>query len=287
MDTTKKPDWLIKAIQPVSGLPRQEAVSTPLSITQRIQALSSKGVASGKHAALQVVFFCDTTGSMYSYFDRVRCSINQIVERITQEGISAEFAVYGYKNHGKEEWIMNGLPFQHQAFTTDAATILNMRMWKGGGGDGLCAVEDAFHHLNQTISSHPIFFGAKRVAIVIGDMPPHGVIDSVTNCPYQYDYRQEVRELHRHGFTFYSVFCCSEDVANLGYEEIPNYFRWLAKETNGRYLDISDINSLIDLLLGICMKEIRRLDSFIADLEKRRTLSPNTKRLLLALKAGS
>lgn len=291
----------VKETKPVGGAlvqTTQAGSLAPAMLVNRIRALAqggTRGTMLGGRSALerhirgpelQVVFFCDTTGSMYPYFERVCASIGQIVERLTREGVQGEFAVYAYKNHGDEGHFDGINPFAHQPFSRDptqiTATLAQVR--PGGGGDGLCAIEDALHHLN----AHALvqISGMKRVGIVIGDMPPHGVVDRVSHCPHEYDYRVEVTELHRQGFTFYSVFCAEEgELASARKQKIQQYYRWLAKETGGKYLDLTDIESLVDVLLGICLKETGRLDSFMAELSRRVALPATTRRLLLQLKA--
>ncbi|MFH1099085.1 MAG: hypothetical protein V1723_04185 [Candidatus Uhrbacteria bacterium] len=238
------------------------------------------------HPSLQVVYFCDTTGSMYPYFNRVRASLRDIIERVGRERTRVESAVYAYKNHGDEQRFFDGThPFAYQPFSADTDRIAEMlgAVRQGGGGDGLCAVEDAYHHAADAASLQPRG-AAKRVAVVIGDMPPHGVLDCVARCPHEYDYRQGVAQLQRLGFTFYSVFCGVEDeFSSERKQKIREYFRWLPRTTGGTYLDLTDIDSLADILTGICMKETGSLASFLAEVERRPALPQATRRLLAAL----
>lgn len=275
------------------GLDQKNPVNralAPFSLAGRISALVRHEVPPGLigNGDLQVVFFCDTTGSMYPYFERVRDSIVRIAERIAQERVQAQFAAYAYKNHGDEAYHFDGAyPFLHRPLTADPNAIRSAlaEVRPGGGGDGLCAVEDAFHHLN-TQTGNVIGGKMKRVGVVIGDMPPHGVVDRLSHCPHEYNYREEVAELHRKGFTFYSVFCFEEgELASERKQKIQEYYRWLARETGGKCLDLTDIASLVDVLLGICMKETGHLDSFLAEIRKRPALPATTQRLLLQLKA--
>ncbi len=262
----------------------------PFSLAGRISALARREMSPSRISSgdLEVVFFCDTTGSMYPYFERVRDSIVAIAERIAQERVRAQFSVYAYKNHGDEADHFNGAhPFLHQPMTENPAMIRKAlaEVRSGGGGDGLCAVEDAFHHLNAHTGGVGVG-KTKRVGVVIGDMPPHGVLDRVSGCPHEYDYHVEVVELQRKGFTFYSVFCAEEgELTSKRTQKIQEYYRALATGSGGKYLDLTDIESLVDVLLGICMKETGRLDSFMAELGKRTALPATTQRLLLQLKA--
>lgn len=264
----------------------------PRTIGDRIRALARGGPPSivSTHASLEVIYFCDTTGSMYPYFDRVRASLCGTVERLARECARVEHAVYAYKNHGDEERFFDGVhPFVYQPFAADPRRVTDAlhTVRQGGGGDGFCAIEDAFHHAAELASHGPSASG-KRVAVVIGDMPPHGVLDRIAVCPNGYDYRVEVERLHGLGYAFYAVYCSAEDDgASERKQRTREYFQWLARATKGRFLDLVDIDALADLLTGICMKEVGALPSFLAEIEQRRALPLATRRLLAALASPS
>ena len=115
-------------------------------------------------------------------------------------------------------------------------------------------------------------------------MSPHGVVDSINNCPHGYDYRVEVEKLRKKGIKVYSVFCTTQDraVTKAG-QKVQSFFEWIAENTEGKYLELRDIDDIVDLLIGICMKEAGHLDEFVAELGKLKKLPSSKKRLLLAL----
>lgn len=274
----------------MSIVTRKDGVTPALlsqdALAKKIHAFTCGTRGMQRSSRLQVVFFCDTTGSMYPFFDRVRASFAHIIERVVQEGVGVECALYAYKNHGDEAQFFDGAhPFLYQPLTANVALLTDAltRLEKGGGGDGLCAAEDAFHHANAT--AHNAISPATRIGVMVGDMPPHGVLDSVSSCPHRYDYRAEVAELQRKGFSLYSV-CCSEENEFFSHRKrrIMEYFRWIAQTTGGKYLALSDLESLITVILGICMRATGRFDSFFKDIESRGALTPHTRRLLLELK---
>lgn len=238
--------------------------------------------------SLQVTFLLDTTGSMYPYFKRAKESIARIIKEVAEKHRSLEFSYVAYKNHGDEERFFDG---QHPFFATpftNRPKVIKEEMEKvrnGGGGDGLTALEDVFHYLNTQIRwSHQTI----KVVVLVGDMPPHGVLDSVSRCPHEYDYKEEVEELIKKGIKVYSVFCYEEDYLSSRKQKVRGFFKWVAKESGGRYLELADIDDLIDLLVGICMKETGHLDEFITDLRSRGCLKPGSRkeRAFLALTDG-
>lgn len=256
-------------------LARALSAAAPATQTQKVET-----------KPLEVTFFFDTTGSMYPYFDRARSGIARIIERLGKEKVHAAFAVYAYKNHGDEQDLFSAHPFVHLPPTDNLAVLKEWlgEVWKGGGGDTLCAIEDALHHLNHAIPAGPA--AAKRAAVIIGDMPPHGVVDRLSGCPHEFDYREEVKSIHHKGYTCYSVYCAEKsDGPTKRREKIREYYRWLAKATGGKFLELDELDSIVDVLIGICMKETGHLDRFVAETLARPSLPSATRKLLLALKA--
>ena len=261
-----------------------ESQLAPRSAAERFRALAKSTSQIRPILGLQVAFFFDTTGSMYPYFDLVRESLQKIMDRIVEEKIEVEFAFYAYKNHGDEGKCDGTNPFVHQKFTsrTEDITYSLQKVYNGGGGDGLCALEDAFHDLNR--SAGLAGAGQKRLAIVVGDVPPHGVIDSKEKCPQKFDQAAEVAGLVSKKFVFYSVFCAEEnELASPRMQKIQEYYRALPTTSGGKYLDLKDIEALVDIILAICLKAVNKIEVFQKQLLARKTLPAETRRLLEAI----
>ncbi len=234
---------------------------------------------------LQVVFLFDTTGSMYPYYELGKKQISQIVSKVVEKHRQAQFCYLAYKNHGDETEFFDGEnPFFASSFTSDPEQIkLELEKVKnGGGGDGLTALECVFHYLNVNVKWQD---SATKIVVLIGDMPPHGVIDSVAKCPKKHNYQDEIAQMKAKGIKVYSVFCFEEgNLVSSRIKQVKMFFRETASRTNGRYLELAEIGEIVDLLTGICMKEIGHLDEFVKDLERLQQLSDGKRRLLLALK---
>lgn len=234
---------------------------------------------------LQVVFLFDTTGSMYPYYDLGRKQIGQIVLKVVEKHRQVKFCYLAYKNHGDETEFFDGEnPFFASSFTSDPEQIkLELeKVRNGGGGDGLTALECVFHHLNTKTEW---LASATKIVVLIGDMPPHGVIDQIGKCPKEHNYQDEIAKMKAKGIKVYSVFCFEENsLISSRIQQVKNFFKDTASKTDGRYLELAEIEEIVDLLTGICMKETGHLNEFIKDLEKLQQLSDGKKRLLLALK---
>ena len=223
---------------------------------------------------LQLLMMFDITGSMFEYFDLVRSKLSYIAGFVKREVPSAQFAVFAYRNHGDERRYSQ--IYYTSPFNMDIEAVRSVigSIKKGGGGrDALTCMEDCFREANRL----PWVTSSSKAIVVVGDMPPHGVLDSMGKCPKGIDYRHEVGEFMKKGVKVYPVFAGYRDT-------VREFFRKLAADTGGRFLEISDIDALTDLLIGICMKETGNLPRFLEGLRKNRQLTGDKERLLLTLK---
>lgn len=250
--------------------------SSALSVSTKLQTLTTGSPSvSSATAALQVVMMFDITGSMFEYFDLVRKKLKKIIEAVKKENPTAQFAIFAYRNHGDEEnydqiYYISPLTSNLEELDQHIAKIQ-----KGGGGpDALTCMEDCLKEANK-LSWFP---NTPKALVIIGDMPPHGVIDSVAKCDKEIDYREEVKRLHEKMIKIYTVYCGEHKGT------IKEFYENLPLESGGKYLEISEIDVLVELMIGICMKETGNLDKFINDLKATGQLSVPAQKALLMLK---
>ncbi|MCX6745285.1 MAG: hypothetical protein NTX82_07240 [Candidatus Parcubacteria bacterium] len=77
----------------------------------------------------------------------------------------------------------------------------------------------------------------------------------------------------------YSVFCPTHKK-----DRVYRFFQSLAEGGDGRFMEISEIEVLTELLIGICLKETGNFDKFVARLGLNKSLSDPQKKKLLMLK---
>ena len=236
---------------------------------------------------LQVAFAFDTTGSMFQYFEKCKKAIHRIAQDVKENSnAETEFCIASYKNHGDEETYFDGIhPFSATQFTADIESLqrsLNKVENGGGGDDGLSALEDVLHHLTKEA---PWDSNAHKVLVIIGDMPPHGVIDSISRCKYEYDYRAETEVLKAKGVKIYAVFCY-EEYAMISDRlcKVKDFYSWIAKKTDGKYLELADIDEIATLLAAICVVENKgSMQDFRKTLSSRGLLTPSVDKKLKML----
>jgi len=231
-------------------------------------------------SALDVVFMVDTTGSMDPYIGEVRDNILKIIEQVLDYSPKVRMGGVAYKDHGAEGedefYLTKVLPL-----TFDRKEIVGfMRspdLHIGEGGGGPEAVECALHE----VATFDWGKKAPKAIILIGDKPPHGVMDSFKACTRMRDYREEVKALKAKGTKIYPILC-----NNIG--ETEGSFRWMAAETGGMFFYLKEISDLTDLLTGICLKETGQLAFFERKLLENGDKVPQSRRLLLSqLSAGA
>jgi len=219
----------------------------------------------------QIQFMFDLTVSMFSCFEIVRQKLTEIIDDVSKYSPGVEFAVSAYRNHGDENnyeqivyltKLSNDVQELHKAIS---------KIKKGGGGnDALTCMEDALHETNKQAWNSK----CAKSLVIIGDMPPHGVIDKKDKCPNKIDYEIELAGLREKKIKIYSVFCGHNPQVKTFYEKIAN-------DSGGKFLQIAEIDILVDLLKGICLKGNNKLTVFLKENEKM--LPTRTARLLLDL----
>ena len=222
----------------------------------------------------------DTTGSMDPYIEEVKYNILKIIEQVLEYSPKIRMGCVAYKDHGdegEEEYYLTKL----LPLTFERKDIIDFirspELYVGEGGGGPEAVECALHEAvgyqwNKT---------APQAIILIGDKPPHGVMDSLKACTKMRDYREEIKALKKKGIKLYPILC-----NNLS--ETEGNFRWMAQETGGTFFYLKEISDLSDLLIGICLKETGKLPFFEKKLLEYGDEVPlSKKQLLLQLHDGA
>ena len=149
---------------------------------------------------LDVIYALDTTGSMSSWINRSKRTIENISSDLSKQNIDTRFKVIGYKDvcDRKCSAHIENCPFecddtkwvQISDFTKNPKDIVDFltTVEASGGGD---IPEDLFGAL-QIAVMQPWRINSKKVIIIITDAPPHGAdfsddISNTPNYPLPYD----------------------------------------------------------------------------------------------------
>jgi Mg-chelatase subunit ChlD len=219
-------------------------------------------------STLDIALMFDTTGSMYSFLEEVRRELSRLALEIHDSVPNARVGVIAYGDYC-DAYVTKVLDL------TDNFTAVKdfVRSVEGtGGGDFPEAVEEALYRANQLNWR----IGSNRAAVLVGDAPPHGVEDS----KHHYDYKAEANALGQKGVRIYATECGTN-------ESTERVFRWLAAQTNGTYLKLENIRDLVDLLIGICMKEVGLLDAYMEKLAAGSLLTGSKAKIFKQLTGSS
>ncbi|KAH3766118.1 ankyrin repeat protein [Pelomyxa schiedti] len=204
------------------------------------QWLRSRGVG-----CVDIALACDATYSMDSAIDVCKHRMLDVIAAVQGDNAGlvdvVRLALCFYRDHPPQD---RTFVTRQWDFTEDHRGIQSqiMSMNAIGGGDYPEALEDALHVLND-MSWNP---HAIKVAVVIGDAPPHGVGDEKDafpeGCPCGYDFMIEAERLKNRGVTVNTVMVAS------GEPSLAYSFSALASTTGGRCLRIEDSISLVQCI---------------------------------------
>jgi Mg-chelatase subunit ChlD len=256
----------------MSNLSNNPKLSTLNSILGKSQTAQQSIFTSNQKLDIALSF--DTTGSMYSYLQEVRKQLDYLSKEIKQSVSKAKIGVVAFGDYC-------------DAQTTYVTKVLNLsddyqqisnfirQIKETHGGDAPEAVEEALFQANQLSWR----LGSSRAMVLVGDAPPHGVIDSVQNAKYGHNWQDETQSLGKKGIKIYTVQCGND-------QNTKRVFQEIAKSTNGLYLNLENMSDLVDLLISICMKEVGLLGQYEQKLRANNSLNPSKQKLLKQLNSA-
>ena len=122
-------------------------------------------------SALDLAFVVDTTGSMTGLIASAQQRMIAMIDALLRaDEVSLRLGIVEYRDHPPQD----PLPFRAYDFTADldvARATLN-GLTANGGGDGPESVLDGVLAAVRELAWRP---HARRLAVLVGDSPPHGV----------------------------------------------------------------------------------------------------------------
>ncbi|MDP2652602.1 MAG: vWA domain-containing protein [Candidatus Omnitrophota bacterium] len=219
--------------------------------------------------ALDVALICDTTYSMRPYLELVRTKLDDIVKTVFSVVPNTRVGVIYFRDY---DYADVTYVTQSCDLTNDIAAVRRFIMGVTSAERGRTdpeAVEEGLYAANQLSWR----VGARRAVVLVGDAPPHGVLDSRSECAYGHFYLDEASSLAQKTIRIYAVHC-GDNLATTG------AFRKMADATQGKYLNLEAIDDLAQLLVAICMKEVGLLEVYKQQLRAMSQLTPSCQLLL-------
>lgn len=228
------------------------------------------GSGQARSAALDVTFAFDTTGSMYQYLDQVRNELKAFATALHEAVPDVRIGVIAYGDYCDRD---STYVTKQLSLTPDIQAVRNflLNVESTGGGDEPEAVEEALSCAREAGWR----LGSRRALVIVGDAPPHGVIDPLVGK----DYREEAKALASVGIVGYPVLCGQSRSAREAFAEVASLMR-------GRLLQIGNVHELIDILLAVCLKEMNQLTAYVEKMRLAGRLTTDRKRIFAQLTDG-
>jgi Mg-chelatase subunit ChlD len=211
---------------------------------------------SEKLGQLDIVFVVDNTGSMGPYIHNVKTKILEIIRTIKKEELCHRLRVglVSYRDHPPEETTYVTQKFE---LTSDTSLIEQniMKMEASGGGDGPEAVSTALQVMNKM----EFLNDAAKVAVLIGDAPPHGVESGdrwPQGTPDGAKWDIEAKKSFEKGIVIHTVGCFPEIA---GYQKGVVTYEKIATDSQGRFFPLEKAEILVNLITGIAVEEIDKI----------------------------
>jgi Mg-chelatase subunit ChlD len=198
-----------------------------------------------------LAFVVDTTGSMGGLIDAARKQMVEMIDGLTRAAdVAMRLAVVEYRDHPPQDRLLT----RRHDFAADLKavhrTLTGLRA--DGGGDGPEAVLDGLNAAAEALSWRP---HARRVAVLVGDAPPHGVGahgDSFRGgCPCGETVESTAARAERNAVTVYALSLTPY---------ATDSFRRLSELTGGRCYEPGQGRQAIQKLCEVLSAEFGQLD---------------------------
>lgn len=213
---------------------------------------------------LELVIVTDSTGSMGGALESIKGKIAEMLYQLSEKIPGVRVGALTYRDHCDEDssYLISAHPF-----TSEHKELISfIKTWTpNGGGDFPEAVEDALNYLDKGYEWEL----AKRVAIVIGDAPPH----TYTECPKELDWKVETKKLAEKEVKVYTVLCGGDSTAK-------NVWRQISDLTQADTFKLNNYDDLPDLIVAIALSQVGLAEDYILDLETKEQLTDSKKELL-------
>ncbi len=211
---------------------------------------------SEKIGQLDLVFVVDNTGSMGPYISNVKTKILEIIRTIKKEEMVHRLRVglVSYRDHPPEETTYVTQKYELSPDTSKIESYV-MQMDASGGGDGPEAVSTALQVMNKM----EFLNESAKIAVLIGDAPPHGVESGDVwpkGTPDGAKWTEEAKRAFGKGVVIHTVGCFPE-IAN--YQKGVETYEKIAADSQGRFIPLEKAELLVNIITGLAVEEIDKL----------------------------
>ena len=211
---------------------------------------------SEKLGQLDLVFIVDNTGSMGPYIQNVKTKILEIIRTIKKEELCHRLRVglVSYRDHPPEETTYITQKYELSSDTSNIEQNV-LQMDASGGGDGPEAVSTALQVMNKMEYLNE----SAKIAVLIGDAPPHGVESGdrwPQGTPDGAKWDKEAKKSFDKGIIIHTVGCFPE-ITN--YQKGVETYEKIAGLSQGRFIPLEKAELLVNIITGLAVEEIDKI----------------------------
>jgi len=211
---------------------------------------------SEKLGQLDIVFIVDNTGSMGPYIQNVKTKILEIIRTIKKEELCHRLRVglVSYRDHPPEETTYITQKYELSSDTSKIEQNV-LQMDASGGGDGPEAVSTALQVMNKM----EFLNESAKIAVLIGDAPPHGVESGdrwPQGTPDGAKWDKEAKKSFEKGIIIHTVGCFPE-ITN--YQKGVETYEKIAGFSQGRFIPLEKAELLVNIITGLAVEEIDKI----------------------------
>lgn len=166
---------------------------------------------------MQVVISFDSTGSMYSCLTEVRTKVIELMRTLFTQVPNLEIGLIAHGDYGDYPYTL-----KQQTFTNDQKKleyfVKTAEQTNGFGNGGEC-YELVMNHITELNWTHE-----KRVAILIGDEPPHVKGRTKNGILVKHDWRIEATHMYNLGILGYVVRCQNRQDSAIYHSDLAKIF---------------------------------------------------------------
>lgn len=193
---------------------------------------------------IDVMFSCDTTGSMAPCIAEARRRIKETVKQIFDAipGVRIGLMFHGdYYDEGKP-YIITGMEMTRNV--SDLVGFVNQTK-NTCGGDWEECYEKVLHHAQDLNWRRD---ADARVLVMIGDALPHQIGYRYGRHRNSWDWKHECRLLNDMGVNVYAV----QAMAGQNSLKEKDFWKGMAARGGGKYLQLNQLSHIIQLIQGVC-----------------------------------
>ncbi len=220
---------------------------------------------------IEIIFWFDTTGSMYPCLGQVRRKVEETFTPLFKEMPNLKIGLGAngdYCDEGRP-YVTKQLDFRKDMWDL---TSFVRTVEQTGGGD----LPECYELVLRKVQSFSWSPNSKKIVVLIADDVPHPV--NYSGNKLRLDWRKEAEALRNKGIAVYAVQCLNKSHATDFYTE-------LAQITNGYHLKLDQFSEVLELIRAVSYRQqgVERVDVWEKELSDQERMTRSLEQMYLTL----